>query len=563
MSSLRRRQFFILILALAPSLAFAVLLMGMIADSSRRSQIADFETSVLKAVDGQRSALQRVRQALRLSAIAVAKEFEATSDCKTAIASLIENHSWSTRAAIFDETGVASCGASRPISLEGRDYWARFQDSQHFTLSGVLVGRLSGKTVVTALSPINSGREDLHAIGVGIDFDYLSLAGDEAAPDAVFALFGADGVAITSSTEAKDAGETWLPENLADRLQFGDRQFEGSGLDGAARTYFVSEITEGELWVVAALPEPTLWDMASFEIIGVFALPIMGCVFAVGAVAIATRRLIAPHFSRLTEIARTFSAGGDVGAYRPSETAPEEIAALERTLIEMGKTLKNRNDELASAVGLQRRLLMEVHHRVKNNLQTVSSLVSIEARRVRNDAAKTSLRTIQERLNSLSLVHRSLYSSADIDSVDLGQLVREIAEQMNKTLSQTPEATTPHLELQSIFVGTVEATPIALCVTEAIANAYKHGATSPALSVSLKSDAHTFELRVANRSSEVRSHPSSGSSIGQELMKGFAKQIGGRLDVDYVDGEYSISLAGPVRRSAPLFDIGTSNKAAA
>ena len=100
-------------------------------------------------------------------------------------------------------------------------------------------------------------------------------------------------------------------------------------------------------------------------------------------------------------------------------------------------------------------------------------------------------------------------------------------------------------------------------MTEAIANAYKHGAARPDLTVSLHTDSHTFELRVVNRPSEIERSSATGRSIGQEAMKGFSKQIGGDIGVDFVDGAYSISLTGPVRVSTSLFDIETAGSAAA
>ncbi|MFK7926567.1 MAG: sensor histidine kinase [Myxococcota bacterium] len=132
--------------------------------------------------------------------------------------------------------------------------------------------------------------------------------------------------------------------------------------------------------------------------------------------------------------------------------------------------------KLEANLGHVNALLREVHHRVKNNLQVVHSLLSVTARRVDSEEARASLRDVRDRVFAMSSVHTLLYQSEDLDSVRLDRYFRRLVHELIKGL---PELNTVELvmELDPVVAGAELSLNLALILTELVSNAAKHGVT--------------------------------------------------------------------------------------
>src|SRR5262249_54422539 len=128
--------------------------------------------------------------------------------------------------------------------------------------------------------------------------------------------------------------------------------------------------------------------------------------------------------------ARGFARGEDVRESEELASAPDEIRSLRRTLAAMAKTLKGREARLVEALAEERALLREVHHRVKNNLQMVASLLSIQARAAKDESEAWGLARAHDRVQMLALVHQRIYSSGEVRDLRLDDLATEITRQL-------------------------------------------------------------------------------------------------------------------------------------
>lgn len=117
-------------------------------------------------------------------------------------------------------------------------------------------------------------------------------------------------------------------------------------------------------------------------------------------------------------------------------------------------------------------LLHEVDHRVKNNLQLISSLILLQARRVENPDAREALRSVLERVNAISIVHRRLFQTADMQRFDLAQFVGDLVEDV--TLSGERADIQVSLDMQRIDIRAAQAASVALIVNELVSNALRH-----------------------------------------------------------------------------------------
>ena len=175
---------------------------------------------------------------------------------------------------------------------------------------------------------------------------------------------------------------------------------------------------------------------------------------------------------------------------------------------------------------------------MKNNLQVITSLLRMEARRSEHPATKSVLDEMKSRILSMALLHESLYRSGIFAAVDLGAYLTQLTNQSFRALVTRPGSIRLHLELASVQVEMDQALPCGLLVNELISNCLKHGFP----------EGRTGEVRIAlqpvDGGPQVRLQVSDtgvglpadfeskrGSSLGLQLVSNLARQIDGRLEV--------------------------------
>lgn len=140
---------------------------------------------------------------------------------------------------------------------------------------------------------------------------------------------------------------------------------------------------------------------------------------------------------------------------------------------ELSRALQLRVEELQKAVSEKGVLLRELQHRVKNNLQVISSLSSLQARQVDHGAARQALITIQDRVKSLAIVHDSLCFPNSLAEVDFARYIHGLAPPLIASYSPGSDAIRLQIEVNAI-VGLDDATPCALILNELLSNALKY-----------------------------------------------------------------------------------------
>ena len=118
-------------------------------------------------------------------------------------------------------------------------------------------------------------------------------------------------------------------------------------------------------------------------------------------------------------------------------------------------------------------LLKEVHHRVKNNLQVINSLMRLEAGRSTDPAVKAVLGIMQNRILSMAVLHETLYRSSNLARIDLGGYLTQLAHQVVRTMTITHVAL--ELDMAPVLVDIEQAVPCGLLANELLSNALKHG----------------------------------------------------------------------------------------
>jgi two-component sensor histidine kinase len=186
-------------------------------------------------------------------------------------------------------------------------------------------------------------------------------------------------------------------------------------------------------------------------------------------------------------------------------------------------------------------LLKEVHHRVKNNLQIVMSLLSTQSVFLENNDALQAIQESQNREQSIALIHQKLYSSDNLASISMPDYVSDLIFHLAEGLDTPGKRISFIQDIDLIKVDLSQAVPLGLILNEAITNAIKYAfsAEGGTITISFKNmESNMVELAVADNGNglpadfDVRS----AKSLGMEMMKGLSKQLKGTFEIMNTSG---------------------------
>ena len=181
-------------------------------------------------------------------------------------------------------------------------------------------------------------------------------------------------------------------------------------------------------------------------------------------------------------------------------------------------------------------LLKEVHHRVKNNLQVISSLLNLEAGRVTNLEAITALRGSQSRVRSIAAFHEGVYQAHDLANVDMARYLADLLRGLRSTYGSSGDGVTTKVTAEGVVLSADLAIPCGLIVNELATNAFKHAfpGGSGTIDVSLQRRGDGLVLRVADDGVglDARFELASLTSLGLQLVQTLSEQIGGAVGIE-------------------------------
>ncbi len=197
---------------------------------------------------------------------------------------------------------------------------------------------------------------------------------------------------------------------------------------------------------------------------------------------------------------------------------------------------KLEQQDLQSSLAEKLALLNEVHHRVKNNLQIITSLLRLEAGRSTQPDTKNVLGDMQGRIRAMALLHESLYRTGTFATVELGAYLRNLATQAFRSMAPQSGDVKLVLNLDAVQVSMDQATPFGLLLNELMSNSFKHGfpqGHGGEVSVGLHSAADGQPARLTVSDTGV-GFPADfetrrGQSLGLHLVNDLARQLGGEL----------------------------------
>jgi two-component sensor histidine kinase len=304
--------------------------------------------------------------------------------------------------------------------------------------------------------------------------------------------------------------------------------FDADDIDGEHRDYAGAALAGRDVYVVISAPSPGLLSWARLNPIGVFLLPLAAWVTAFAAVMLVSERIVVRWLDYLERVASLYARGRY--SVRPVQAAhaPAEMRLLAQTLDGLAEAIAARDRSLKESLSEKDALMREIHHRVKNNLQIISSLLSMQQRALKDEPAKAALGDTRQRISALALIYRTLYQSDDIRHADAREFLTELVGQMVAGGAGRGHVITSSIDADSLVVDPDKLAPLALWLVEAVTNAQKHAfeGRGGALQVRFRAHGDTSTLEVEDDGPGYSSEAIRGG-VGRTLMGAFAKQLRG------------------------------------
>jgi two-component sensor histidine kinase len=235
---------------------------------------------------------------------------------------------------------------------------------------------------------------------------------------------------------------------------------------------------------------------------------------------------------------------------------------MNRLIEQKNDVITGKNEALVKVLAEKEWLLKEVNHRVKNNLQTVISLLETQGKYLKNEALEAIVSS-QHRVYAMLLLHQKLSQAEDNNTIEISGYLDDIIQYLRESFDD-PEAIRWHLDLQPLRVGLRQAVPIALIVNESVTNVLKHAfpaAQEGDIAIRLRHEKDQVFLSISDNgvglrrsagpaTPELPDDPAS-TSLGIGLIRGLSRELRGNMQICSENGT-TVSVRFGIHTSIPV-----------
>jgi two-component sensor histidine kinase len=509
---------------------------------------AQMRANAVLIAEAERDAFVIARQALQFASRIDAVRTMGTG-CRERLADTQRGTTGTVNLIRSDASGRVRCSVlpiSGAVTFAGEPWWDRAIKIDGISLSKPVIGTVSKKPVlVMALRMHDSdGRQDgLVSAGISLEALNGSLQRRSSAdPTALIEIVDFNGTVVLSNRKVS----LTLPKDLRATEQFAMARSR----DGGEWLYATAPLHGKDLTVVYARQRNDLLAAALFQVRQSILLPLIAMTLASLAIWTGTHWLVVRWLHKLQDLAVQFGRGDFSGEREAYVRAPHEIASLSDELHRMAETIDARDTALNAALDAKTALTREVNHRVKNNLQIVTSLLTLQADRVADAYARDALGQARARIAALGLIHRVLYEHDThnvLGTVNMRLLIAELCSQL-RAANRSQGVIDLRCDCKDMQLSVDQAVPVTLFIVEAVTNAFYHGYEGKAaglITIGLNASDGQAHLTVNDDGNGYAVGNPLGK-MGFELMNAFATQLSGTLDVTSDQSGTRINLRYPL-----------------
>jgi two-component sensor histidine kinase len=506
------------------------------------------------AAERHGAALSGMRELLQGIATSAVLTDASSPQCQQRMATLLGIHRqrYSNIWLLDGEGRILCSGLPTETTAGNAEYVALARDAardatpdrpQPFVINRFKTGSLTHRPVLTGVVPvIRDGKVEM-IVAAGLLLDVFIRKESQSmavTPDHVW-LIDRQNVPLPLT----GAAETELPATpLMDQLLElrANQALEGFSRNGSHFAYAISDLEQG-LRLVVGLPTVDIRANARTLLLRravELAVFLLACLIVI---VVGADIAIARPLRLLASRVRDWRPGVPFPG-QPSRGEPEEVRALEQAFNDAAIAIAAREEQLNGALRQRDLLMAEIHHRVKNNLQIVASLLNLQAGRLRDPAARAEFSTARDRVQALATLHRHLYTNRTFEAIALRPFLEELSKQLFNALGEIPDRRIRLLvEAEDMEIVTDQAVSMALLVTEAVTNSIKHAfpdTRTGTITIAVRHDGvmvpegeeeefeavilvvHDDGLGLGPREEE--------QGIGMRLIQGFAQHLGGEME---------------------------------
>ena len=467
--------------------------------------------------------------------------------CTRAFAPLTEPPFEYVFAGFVDIAGQVTCSsAGRPADVSQAKGFLEFKEHMQRTVIATPRGGVSNRSVVVVLEPVTA--PDGAVLGfVSVSMPHADLFIPDAPDDLPHPLDLVTFNTVGDILSGSGGADRSLPADVAlpALTGGGSRVFEAADGGGRARVYALVPVLPDIVYALGS------WDRAALNYgfgLPVWLFPILMWAMSLAVAFFAVHWLVIRHLRRIIRSMRAFAVGRSIPAVMPD--TPVEIAAIEQGLVDLAERVVHDEAMAENRLHEQRVMMKEIHHRVKNNLQLICSLINMQMRQLRSREARFVLGRVRDRVMSLATIHRNLYESHEVAGIAADVVVREIVDQIAGSAGGK-SVIDVKLDLDPIQLYPDQAVPLSLFLGEVITNALKyHGGTAgghqPEVRVMLHRKDGEACLWVENDVDPGEPAATESTGLGQNLIAAFAQQLGGTMKTVREGGIYRVALLFPL-----------------
>lgn len=457
---------------------------------------------------------------------------------------------------IIQPSGLMTCSSvGVPRQSTGGPDFKQLMSSTDRVVRVIPDAPISGTAVINVSIPIVENKQIVGRVSVSIPHS-PPVPGEESNKDVIF-----DADALVELLTFNDAGEVlsalgdrerlqqFLPRGLtpANLTEARARAFSTFDREGRDRIYTVVPIEVGQLYILGIWDAETGIEAQSGDRFPPILFPALMWLTSLAVVLFAIHRMVSRHVRSLRRQMVRFARDRKMSE-KASDTKdmPAEFFEMQTSFNTMAYSILQDEATLEDAVREKNVLIREIHHRVKNNLQLISSILNMQIRDAESGETRSVLRRVQDRVLSLATIHRDLYQANSAGMVNVGNLLREIVQKSVEIGAETASAVRVETEIEDILLYPDQAVPMSLLAAEAATNAMKYADAAegkdPWIKATFKAgDDKTCIFCFANsRAGADKEAESTG--MGTRLINAFAIQLGATINVEETEEAYTLTV---------------------
>jgi two-component sensor histidine kinase len=423
----------------------------------------------------------------------------------------------------------------KPVYAKLR-WWPALRSADRVIIGDQFFSQILHRSILPLAYPIHGkGGAFVGALSASVDLHWLETAPQisKLPTGTVSLIMDAGGHVLASNRPIPDG----MAQSIIQQARGARRQVFAAAAENNERWRWVAEpIGISDKFVAFGIPEPKLFATFRSYLFADVLLTILIVFATCAAIWLGTEWLVVRWTIYLKRVAVAYGRNHFALSLEDMNSAPDEFRLLGHEMKRMAGAIQERDHTLNDALKKQYAMTRETHHRVKNNLQIVSSLVNIYAQTVASPIAKSAFRQIMARIDALTLIQRLIEGSEAEPTVNMTALLEQFADQMRALAAEHGQQFRLKLDIEHRYLSPDIATPIILFAIEALA--FDIFMTKPEM--------HWRDVRLAFSSSErgyllvIEDGCPGALPIGvpnpDRIMRSLADQLRGRYAVEALEG---------------------------